>query len=559
MIIQNVARSHSGTNILVGRASQCNGPLKTDDMTCADILATPSRASRERKNNLITKVNRNSDDSNGNAASRAHSCSRLESENERENGRESIASRRNLSPFICPSVRRLLNNAREARMSIFPDLQIKLVDNRNGPPSLGGVGDGVWVGDGVGDGDGVRDGSGGSVPCLNGLERIVRMTAESSDNLDRRLGNRSGSSSGSASPRVPPPLLIPKPSPLRLPPIHFYYSRDSRECVTSNNPICDGSSFFPAPSLSSSSSAHPPNDVRHVHTKESNPSIEAVPPGRSLVTESSPASAPKTALPLKNPASTTGFHALAGAGASNDQPTLNRTVNSSSATSSGVCLTSVDISSPDCSSVADTRPLESVAFVCPASHNTRTRPLPLPATNSSVLIAGAAVGAIPLGPDSRHGIPSHPPTGSNCCLASCSYLFALPRAIGFIWGKDEGQNASGNRNGTLGSAVATGAGKTTTTGAGTTTTNGAGTTTTNGAGTKRDRVAVSVGRFSSQKEPNRARLCKLDFTCPCVPTTQTAIPEQEVSSPFLCWWGILLLFLICFVGPFIYLSLLQSI
>ena len=40
--------------------------------------------------------------------------------------------------------------------------------------------------------------------------------------------------------------------------------------------------------------------------------------------------------------------------------------------------------------------------------------------------------------------------------------------------------------------------------------------------------------------------------------TETLIPDQE-PPPILCCWGFLLLFLICFVGPLIYIFLLQTI
>jgi len=40
-------------------------------------------------------------------------------------------------------------------------------------------------------------------------------------------------------------------------------------------------------------------------------------------------------------------------------------------------------------------------------------------------------------------------------------------------------------------------------------------------------------------------------------TRTTLVPDS--SPPFLCRWGFLLLFLLCFVGPFIYLKLLETL
>jgi len=482
-------------------------------MTCAEIIATPSRTLRERKNNQTINENilatpcrmqRDRKDNNmntdivncANVALHAHSCSQLESEENSEK-RKSFASPPNLSPFICPSVRRLVNNARTARLSLSPDLLRKMVDNRRSHPTVGGN---------VG-------GGGGSAPCLHkelGEQDRNSFEGRPGVNVSRESTN---SLSGSAFRRVPPPLLIPKPSPVRLPLPQSYESAISKDDVATKDVVHSFPSLLP---LSSSSSlAQPAN--RYV-SKESNPSFVDISIGRSLRIE--------TGLPSDNSAAVLALSCVV-ASASDDLPIANPAVNFANATSSGIPLTSVTVSSPISNphprpSVTYSTPLESVAFVCPTSQNIRTQPLPIPGSAT-----GAVAGGLPLDLDVRRGLSAHAMAGSNYCLSYCSFLFALPRLIGCLWGKDS--NANGIRKETSWTGYSENPSNT---------------------------VMDSVGRAASQNE----RPCKFDLSCPCVPrTTRTVVPEQEVSSPFLCWWGILLLFLICFVGPFVYLSLLQSI
>jgi len=542
-------------------------------MTEADILATPLRTTRERRSI------RDGDDAGiHTVSSRALSLNQLELKGTRET--QLVLYRPNFSPFVRPSLRRIVDNARAVGMTLSPNLcKKKLLEQERG----GNVG--------------LNDGSrpNGSVPCLRG-DDILSYEDQKTDllSLNRDDENENGfgmdvngkwaSSQGPATPkRIPPPLLIPKPPPLRQPPSDF----PSGDAAIPRKPVL----FQPSsPSVhpDSCSMARPPENTsiaekpflsgdhpatelddgrgeklcRSSENTASSRSKENVISCTGQSAERNQTSSRITSAPI-----TTSFYSvtrLSIASSSNNTSPLtskfhppisvvspSRIIstpvtslfhpplsNSSSTPINSGPLTSASNSVTHHPSVANTRPVESVAFVCPASHKIHTQLLPPMRSSSdfSVLPVAKAAGAANGGdataasgplvaPGTRQSVPIYPV--SRCCLSYCSYLLALPHAICALWGK-QGVNDDATIGGDATSAVV-----------------------------NRYLSGSVVG--TDARTSSGTRLCKLDYTCPCMPTTQTAIPEQEVPSPFLCWWGILLLFLLCFVGPFVYLSLLQSI